>query len=59
MSLSMVGAVPGTFIVIEIVVLGVVLLAYAVYFLFFKKNLGSEDASSGGRPRSSATTRRS
>jgi uncharacterized membrane protein YukC len=43
MSVSMVGAVPGTLIVIGIVVLGVVLLAYAVYFLFFKKNLGSED----------------
>jgi hypothetical protein len=43
MSLSMVGAVPGTLIVIGIVVLGVVLLGYAVYFLFFKKNLGSED----------------
>lgn len=43
MSVSIVGAVPGTLIVIGIVVLGVVLLAYAVYFFLFKKNLGSED----------------
>jgi len=43
MSVSMVGAIPGTLIVVGIVVLGVVLLAYAVYFLFFKKNLGSDE----------------
>ena len=34
---SMLGAVPGTLIVIASIVLGVVLLAYAVYFFFFKK----------------------
>ncbi len=43
MSVSMVGAIPGTFIVVGIVVLGVVLLAYAVYFFFFKKNIGSDE----------------
>jgi hypothetical protein len=43
MSVSMVGAIPGTLVVIGIVVLGVVLLAYAIYFLFFKKNVGSDE----------------
>lgn len=43
MSGSMVGAIPGTFIVVGIVVLGVILLGYAVYFLFFKKNIGSDE----------------
>jgi hypothetical protein len=31
------GAVRGTFVVVALVVLGVVLLAYTVYFFFFKK----------------------
>jgi hypothetical protein len=34
---SMLGFVPGTFIVLGLVVLGVVLLAYAFYFLVIKK----------------------
>jgi hypothetical protein len=33
----MLGFVPGTFIVVGLVVLGVVLLAYAFYFLVIKK----------------------
>jgi hypothetical protein len=33
----MLGFVPGTFIVVGLVVLGVVLLAYAFYFLIIKK----------------------
>jgi hypothetical protein len=33
----MVGAIPGTFFVVGLVVLGVLLLGYAAYFLFFKK----------------------
>ena len=33
----MLGFVPGTLIVVGLVVLGVVLLAYAVYFLLIKK----------------------
>jgi hypothetical protein len=33
----MVGFVPGTLIVVGLVVLGVVLLAYAFYFLVIKK----------------------
>jgi len=37
MPVSMLGAVRGTFVVIALVVLGVVLLGYAVYFFFFKK----------------------
>jgi hypothetical protein len=37
MTVSMLGAVPGTLLVVGFVVLGVVLLAYAVYFFFFKK----------------------
>jgi hypothetical protein len=37
MQVSMLGAVRGTFVVIALVVLGVVLLGYAVYFFFFKK----------------------
>jgi hypothetical protein len=37
MSVPMLGAVPGTLVVVGVVVLGVVLLAYAVYFFFFKK----------------------
>jgi len=36
MSLPMLGIVPGTLIAVGFVVLAVVLLAYAVYFLFFK-----------------------
>jgi hypothetical protein len=43
MSVSIVGAVPGTLLVIGLVVLGVVLLAYAVYFFFFKKNIGADE----------------
>jgi hypothetical protein len=43
MSTTVVGAIPGTFFVVGIVVLGVILLGYAVYFLFFKKNIGSDD----------------
>lgn len=43
MPVSMVGATAGTFFVVGIVVLGVLLLAYAVYFFFFKKNLGSDE----------------
>jgi hypothetical protein len=34
---SMLGFVPGTLIVVSLVVLGVVLLAYAFYFLVIKK----------------------
>jgi hypothetical protein len=37
MPMSMLGAVRGTFVVVALVVLGVVLLAYAVYFFFIKK----------------------
>lgn len=40
MSGSMLGAIPGTLIVVGLVVLGVVLLGYAVYFFFFKKDIG-------------------
>lgn len=36
-SVSILGAIPGTLLVIGFVVLGVVLLAYAVYFFFIKK----------------------
>ena len=35
--MSMLGFVPGTLIVVGLVVLGVVLLAYAFYFLVIKK----------------------
>jgi hypothetical protein len=34
---SMLGATAGTFFVVAIVALGVILLGYAVYFFFFKK----------------------
>lgn len=37
MSVSILGAVSGTLFVVVFVVLGVVLLAYAVYFFLFKK----------------------
>ena len=37
MSVSMLGAIPGTFFVIGLIVLGVVLLGYVVYFFFIKK----------------------
>ena len=37
MPVSMLGAVRGTFVVVALVVLAVVLLAYAVYFFLFKK----------------------
>lgn len=37
MSVSMLGAVSGTLFVVVFVVLGVLLLGYAVYFFFFKK----------------------
>lgn len=43
MSVSVIGATGGTFLVVGIVVLGVILLGYAVYFFFFKKNIGSDE----------------
>lgn len=37
MFVSMLGRVPGTLIVVGAVVMGVVLVGYAVYFIFSKK----------------------